>query len=208
MPVFLYHYAAIIFYLVKMFKSKDIPYPRAIVFSGNGSRYIDNLLISEKERLQEVTMIILKGEYKDVKPIQLILPENRKESTCYGGLYRKKDASIPESYVFMGVDGELYEDVKSIQNAFENNLRQNLIKEIKLFHEYYCAMLNKLKKASDIKTEGIEDLLSKELEDILETNFKKQVLDKYDLDTSFDDTLFFLPIVNKILELTSKKWSK
>lgn len=208
-PLFLYHYAAIIFYLAEMLKAKDLSCPRAILFSGNGSRYIDNFITTDVDGvLRDLTMIILKEIFPGCTDVQLILPEERKESTCYGGLYRKDADKSATPYVFMGVDGTQYKDVGAIKEDFEKELCNNLLSQIEemnaLYLEMLSTMITKL-QLDEVKTDKIKECISSGIEDALRTNFQKEVLDKYDESVPLADSLFFLPVVNQILELTKKK---
>ena len=97
-PLFLYHYASIIYYMAKLFKVQGLDCPNAITFSGNGSLYIDNCISSDIETLTDVTMVALKDVFGDnISRVQLILTECRKEATCYGGLYRKQSVIPPKA---------------------------------------------------------------------------------------------------------------
>lgn len=207
-PLFLYHYAAIIFYLIEMLKVKGLPCPRAILFSGNGSRYIDNFITKDITVLRDLTMVILKEEFPECEDIQLILPDYRKESTCYGGLYREDSDNSAEPYIFMGVDDTQYQDVKAVKTAFEMDLCDKLFSQVEKLNTLYLEMLRKMIKAMQlegIKTDKIEECISSRIKDALSTDFQKEVLDKYDMNMPLRDSLFFLPIVDQILKLTKIK---
>lgn len=208
-PLFLYHYAAIIFYLAEMLKAKGLPCPRAILFSGNGSRYIDNFITKDVDGvLHDLTMIILKDVFPECEDVQLILPEDRKESTCYGGLYRKESDKSATPYVFMGVDGTQYQDVEAIKADFENGLCDKLLSQVEKLNGLYLNMLRTMiskLQLDGIKTDEIKDCISTGIKDALQTDFQKEVLGKYDMSVPLGDSLFFLPIVDQILKLTKKK---
>lgn len=208
-PLFLYHYAAIIFYLAEMLKAKGLSCPRAILFSGNGSRYIDNFITKDVDGvLHDLTMIILKDVFPECEDVQLILPEDRKESTCYGGLYRKESDKSATPYVFMGVDGTQYQDVEAIKGDFENGLCDKLLSQVEKLNGLYLKMLSTMiskLQLDGIKTDEIKNCISTGIKDALQTDFQKEVLGKYDMSVPLGDSLFFLPIVDQILKLTKKK---
>lgn len=208
-PLFLYHFASIIFYMAEMLKSKGLHCPRAILFSGNGSKYIDNFITNNIDILQDLIMIILKEEFPDNdNTIQLILPSYRKESTCYGGLYREDSDSSAIPYVFVGIDDKQYKNVEEIKLDFENGLCDKLYSQVvklnKLYIEMLRCMIEKL-NLEGIKMDEIEKTISKNIREALRTDFQKEILGKYDLSMPFGDSLFFLPIVDQILKLTKKK---
>lgn len=202
--LFLYHYAAIIFYLVKMIKSKLLKCPRAIVFSGNGSRYIDDFLTDNNNLLSELTMIILEGEFPNTKSVQLILEDNRKESTCYGGLYCPENVEKAEPYVFMGVNEKQYENVAKLKEAFDKELCQELEKQIKVLNNYYLKMLPIVIKeqGNTVPVDKIKKEINTGIVEKLRTDFTKEIVQKYDKNMQIDDTLFFLPIIDAIYNLT------
>lgn len=202
--LFMYHYAAIIYYIVGMLKSKGLKCPSAIAFSGNGSRYIDDFLTTDVEQLSELTMIILKKEFPDAKPVELILEDNRKESTCYGGLYRPSTASTPESYIFMGVDGKQYKKISELKDAFDNGLCDELKKRIDTLNDYYLDMLVMMKNRQNldkVPVGNIKKELKIEILEKLQTDFTKEIR-QYDEDVQMNDTLFFMPVIDLICNLT------
>lgn len=206
-PLFLYHYAAIIYYMAKMFKSHGLSCPRAITFSGNGSKYIDENLTSNVDTLTEMTMIIFKAVYgNDIQRIQIILPNYRKEATCYGGLYRDKTLSSPSTIIFQGVDNTEYETVEDLKNAYENNgLRNDLIANVRELNGFFVQMLKTLMRLDSIENldiSSVEDKLSADIADSLDKNFHEEVVASYASSSVYRDSLFFIPVIDNILTLT------
>lgn len=206
-PLFLYHYASIIYYMARLFKTQNLECPNAITFSGNGSRYIDNFISSDIETLTNLTMIILSDVFgDDTKRVQLILRECRKESTCYGGLYREQSLPSPKAVIFNGVDNKEYEMVADITKDFQDgSLRDNLINEIDHLGELYMEMLRKLVRNDEldnIKTAAIEEEIKKGNASALDKNFKEEIRDRLDPNIKFKDSLFFIPVVDKVKDLT------
>lgn len=205
-PLFLYHYAAIIYYMAKMYKENNLPCPRAICFSGNGSRYIDGNLTSNIDTLTEITMIVFSSIYgEDIQPIQIILPEYRKEATCYGGLYRDTSLEAPKTVVFQGSDNTQYESVEELTNAFKNGLRENVIKDVKELNSFFEKMLQVLMRRDDIDNVDItpiKDKLSEDVADSLDKNFHEEVVAKYASTMAYRDSIFFIPVIDNILTLT------
>ena len=58
LPLFAYHFTAIIYYVATLYKYKGYKAPRTVVFSGNGSRYIDNFITDDKTLLEKVVTTI------------------------------------------------------------------------------------------------------------------------------------------------------
>lgn len=204
-PAFLYHYASIIYYLSKMIQSKGLKCPQTILFSGNGSKYIDNFLNSDCNVLVRLANVILDNEFPEHGHLSIILPKDRKESTCYGGLFREETAQRAETYYFMGVDDKQYKDIKELKKAFENGLREKLVEEVNVLNKYYLTMLDLLireEELSGINRVLIEKTIAEGVMDAVHTDFQKEVVDKNGDSVIYGDTLFFLPIVDQILKLT------
>lgn len=206
-PLFLYHYASIIYYMANLFKTKNLPCPNAITFSGNGSRYIDNFITSDINTLTDITMIVLSDVFgAETKRVQLILHECRKESTCYGGLYRDPSKSSAEAIIFNGVDAKQYEAVADVTKDFqEGTLRKDLIAKVEDLSRLYMEMLRMLVRKDElenINTQAIEQELKEGNTEALDKNFKEEIRDKMDPNIKYKDSLFFIPIVDKVTDMT------
>ncbi len=206
-PLFLYHYASVIFYMANLFKAKDLTCPNAITFSGNGSRYIDSLITSEISILTDLTMVILKAVYGEkTKRVQLILRDSRKEATCYGGLYRDPSKSSPKAVIFNGVDNKQYETIADITADFQNGtLRTDIISKLELLNKLYMEMLRILVRNEDLEnvnTRAIEEELKQGNSDALDKNFKVEVRDGMDPNVKYKDSLFFIPVIDKVTDMT------
>ncbi|MDE5758171.1 MAG: hypothetical protein K2H85_06115, partial [Allobaculum sp.] len=203
-PLFLYHFASIVYYMASMYHSKGLECPRSVLFCGNGSKYIDGLLTSDKETIKEIVTTIFKEIYGEIKDVQVILPDYRKECTCYGGLYRKSDAVLPEEFNFQGVSDREYENVDQLIADFPL-MSSKLLESFKAFNTLYSKLLRilvangELDKQVDIK--NIVDLVSSGVQDSLQKNFKTQVK-SLNGSEQYHDSVFFLPVIDNVLKLT------
>lgn len=206
-PLFLYHFASIVYFMARMYHSKGMECPRSVLFCGNGSRYIDGLLSSNIGIVKELVTKIFTAIYgKDIKDIQVILPEVRKESTCYGGLYRpdNDNTKVPE-FNFQGVDATEYENVEELRKAFPN-MQKDLLKIFESFNILYKDLLGILMREGEL--EEFKDMdrvmasVSAKIDDSLTKNFKTQVIKGLEGSEEYHDSIFFLPIIDNILKLT------
>ena len=204
-PVFIFHLTAILFYMASMYKENNLVAPRTVVFSGNGSKYIDNFISSEQSALKEIIDIVFMQVYGGQHNVNIKLPKERKESTCYGGLYRDKDAPVVKDIVYQGDKSMNYETVGDIEKNFFT-LKSTLLTKYKELASLYENVLNTLKKQSVIDgMENTSKYVTAAKEDMgtpLSTYYKTQVREKYADEVIFKDSVFFLPIVNKIFEMT------
>lgn len=200
-PLFLYHYMSIIFYVAQVLKSKGQECPTAITYSGNGSRYIDEYLTSNKDLLQEITRMVMEDVLgKANGPIQLVMPEERKESTCYGGLYHDGKSPSPEPYFFIGTENKVYDDVDAIKRDYEGgNLKKGLTMWVEQLDGLYLKALDLLvlrEQLPDIDKKRIAGIVRQTVS--LDTIMRNEVFDS----PFYNDSLFFLPVTARIEKLT------
>ena len=203
-PLFLYHYAAIIFHMASVYKAKRLECPTTITFSGNGSKYIDNFLTSDLDLLTKMTMIVLKEIYGEgIRTVDIILPDQRKESTCYGGLYRKRDGETPKAFQYIGYGQSEYESMEQLNADYKNTLRSGIVSEVSKLNNVYVSMLKMLIKEENLedKVEKIRNQLDINPGDELDKIYIRDIKD----DESFNDSLFFIPVVQQLFNLTNKE---
>ncbi len=200
-PVFLYHYSSIIFYVAQVLKSKGLECPTAITYSGNGSRYIDEYLTSNKTLLQDITRMVMEsvlGKAND--SIQLVMPDERKESTCYGGLYHDGKSPSPEPYFFIGTENKEYNDVEAIKRDYEEGtLKKGLLEWMGQVDDLFLQALDMLvqrEQLSDIDKKRIAAIVRQPIS--LDTIMRNEVFDN----PLYNDSLFFLPVTARIEKLT------
>lgn len=204
---FVYHYTALVYYMASMFKANELPYPRTIIFSGNGSKYIDNYITDTVAFLKQITELVVSKVYdKAISDIELVLPDERKESTCYGGLYHRIGAVEPKPVVYLG-DGnnKEYKDVEAVNAAYTSGMKDKLGLEIAAMNRIYKEVLDALIQQSVIEqvdSAKMKEVVDSVVKDALVSKFQTEILDKYMLQEPFNDTLFFLPVVEAILKLT------
>ena len=206
-PLFVYHFTALIYYMASMYKSKGLDIPRSVVFSGNGSKYIDNFISDEVDILQEIIKMIFTKIYGECPDIYVTLPKVRKESTCYGGLY--KDTSFPNvpEVVYHGVDRN-FDNVKELTS--DENLKSDLMKKYEEMNQLFVDILSFLKKRGIIDRSEDVTMFTKDINENYDNNytthFLSEVIEKYKQDDDVcADSVFFIPIVDKIIELTKVK---
>ena len=205
-PLFLYHFASLVFFMAQMYKVKGLAAPRAVVFCGNGSKYIDGLISSDSSIITSIVTRIFKEVYgNDILGIQVILPQQRKESTCYGGLYRNSDVEIPEEFNFQGLTDKEYENVAELKKDFDS-IKIGLLGAFDKFNKLYEDLLNILLRSKDIEklsnADDIKQAIATGLSDSLTKNFKTQIAEPFSDSEVYHDSIFFLPIIDNILKLT------
>ncbi len=203
LPLFAYHFTAIIYFIAKLYKYKDYASPRTIVFSGNGSRYIDDFVTDDIVLLEKVVTEIFKSVYGEVASIHVVLPDTRKESTCYGGLYRPASEVEAPEVIYHGVSKE-YENVAQMNQ--DANLLPSLLNDYKEMNNLYSSVLDILKQGGAIDrsldVRPFKAEATKDYEANLKTHYRSDIEQNYDPEDVCNDSVFFIPIVDKIFELT------
>lgn len=204
-PVFVYHLTSILYYMSCMYKDNGLAAPKTVVFSGNGSRYIDDYISMDTKVIKAIIDLIFNRVFGGNHDVSVKLPPERKESTCYGGLYRDMNAmDVPEK-VYQGVGADNLETVGEINKHFDE-LKSALVEKYSGLSSLYKEVLDALKKQGIVdNTENTTKYVNATEEDMstpLNTYYKTQVKEKYAEEVILYDSVFFLPIINKIFDLT------
>lgn len=207
-PVFIYHFTSILFYMANMYKDNGLDAPNTVVFSGNGSKYIDSFISTDSSIIKKMIDLILDEVFAGEKhDINLQLPLERKESTCYGGLFREADAASVPEINYQGDNSFKYETVREMNDNSQQLKKALLLKYQKMAH-VYAEVLNLLKKENiiDAKDNAYKyvEAASASMEESLNTYYKTQVTEPYKQqdDVPYNDSVFFLPVIDRIFNLT------
>ena len=107
--------------------------------------------------------------------------------------------------MYQGDVNNNYETVGHIDQNF-NRLKQILLEKYVKLSSLYEKVLHLLKKENIIdNTADTNKYVSVSIEDmgtLLSTYYKTQVKEKYSNEVIMNDSVFFLPIINRILEMT------
>jgi hypothetical protein len=205
--VYLVHFCATVYHIVQLLKSTTSPAPTCFIFSGNGSKYID--FLGDENLLTIITGFIIDAIYgtSGAKP-QVVLPkENRKEATCFGGIFKDNDEKF-SSNTYLGttldypnaktplnyhqVDAELSDIKKSVTENILNlfGIIKNL--SVKLSFKTYFNI--------DTDISALYNLLQEKLPNYFDNgyNIRKE---KIDFQEPVSDSLFFYPLIGVIFEL-------
>ena len=203
LPLFVYHFTAIIYYVANLYKYKSFNAPRTVVFSGNGSRYIDNFITEDNALVEEIVTLIFQKVFGEVEHIHVVLPETRKESTCYGGLYRSKtDPEVPVT-VYHGINRD-YENVGQMNN--DCKLKGELMESYDIMNSLYNNVLDLLKRKgvidNNVNLDSFKNEARKGYDENFSTHYRSVIKEKFADDDICNDSIFFIPVIDKIFELS------
>lgn len=203
-PVFVYHLTSILFYMANMYKVQDLKCPRTIIFSGNGSKYIDKYISPKEQVLKEIIDLIL-GKVFGESDVHIELPTERKESTCYGGLYREAEDKEARDCYYQGTGNKTYKNVGEIIDDYDS-IKSSLGKKYKELLDTYREVLAMLKHDrildNSVKIEPYIEEAKTNLMERLDSDFVKEVKEKFSREDTYYGSIFFLPIIDKVFELT------
>lgn len=204
-PVFVYHLTSILYYMASMYRDYGYPAPRSVIFSGNGSKYIDSFISSDKRVLKKIIDKIFSTVFGGEHNVYLELPSERKEATCYGGLYRDVSADDVPAGIYQGDCSHKYESVGDINHNL-SFLHDELMNKYAGMNALYKEILDLLKRESVIdntaNTKVYVDEAMKDMSTSFRTHYQSEVREKYQDEVILYDTVFFLPIIDRIFELT------
>jgi len=211
--IILLFYSAVVYHIAKFMNQFDLPQPNNLIFSGNGSKIINLLdLSNDLESLSRLTSIIFHKVYEttEISDIEINQYKAPKEITCKGGLlFNEKDKINIESIrkVVIGTkqDLEHIPQYSEIDEAILNSIVEEAQSFIEMFfsiHNDY-SFTDYFSVNGSILKEGKDKLMNKvELKEFLVQgiNYKKRELND-DEDLTIEETLFFYPLVGIMNEL-------
>lgn len=204
-PVFAYHFTAILFYMANMFKDNGLKAPKTVLFSGNGSKYIDGFICKDSKVLRKIINLVFSAVFGGEHNVHLQLPSERKEATCYGGLYRDPDAETVPAKVYQGDIKHSADTVGDINKNLDA-IKSELLNKYDQLTTVYKGVLDLLKKELIIdNTANTLQYVEKAAEDMetpFRTYYKTQVQEKYGDEVELFDSIFFIPIIDRVFEMT------
>jgi len=203
--VFIYHLTSILFYMASMYKDYGYEAPHSVIFSGNGSKYIDSFISSDKQVLKKIIDHTFEKVFGGEHNVKLELPAERKEATCYGGLYRDANAPDVRDMVYQGDISHNYEKVGDINKNMQD-LSKELLHKFDEMNTLYKEILDMLKRERVIdNTANTKMYVDAAMEDMgtpLRTYYQSKINERYGEEVLLNEVVFFLPIIDRVFELT------
>ena len=204
---FLIHLSSLIYHNLYLIKMANQPPPSCVLFSGNGSKYVDNIGEDYVALIWEFYgKKIFSSDYK--KP-QIILPgKDRKEATCYGGVFAPINRPTFNFEQFHGVNSSL-KGIKEYGYIDKNKdlVFESVIENVNDFLNIFFEMAEN--SSLNFRREfGIKDNLPKlkeyfkdKVSPYLNLGYSK-IRNKVTESDSVNDSLFFYPFVGLINDYT------
>ena len=216
------HYAAIVYHSGQLLKYLHINIPRYITFSGRGSLYI-NILAGGRDlsSIKQLSEIILRKVCDQEAPpnFELLQSEHPKEATANGGVYLREDNSFRNinttTVKLLGGDAsqEIEHDKISF-NQFDEEIKDNVLENARDLLNFIFEDAEVLKCVENFGIEADFGLLKKKILDtsLLEDSFNRGWEKMKSMNRNehqlLSETLFFLPFIHTLYELSKELYQQ
>jgi hypothetical protein len=195
---------------LKLLKTQGKQPPTAIIFSGNGSKYID--LLHDAGTIEMIWGYFIGRIFEgSTGNPQVILPkDNRKEATCFGGLYIPANRTTPTGKNYLGFEERwtplsdpskevTYGDLERGREKAFGGLLDTFQEFIDWFFEMNLTRTLNFRNifGIEIKPDPIKRFLLEKASESLDTGYLKRK-GSVDLNDPVTDSLFFYPLVGLI----------
>jgi hypothetical protein len=203
---YLLHLSALIYHTLKLLKTKHLPAPTCIIFSGNGSKYVD--LIHGKIIIEKIWAYFIKEVFEIHQEPQVILPtSNRKEATCYGGLFAPQPQVKFTTDNYIGFESSAdnylkYKDIEENKDSVLSKLLISINEFIDLFFKMNAEPELNFRNQFGIenKLDQIQDYLKSKAAENLNVGYVKR-LNQVDLEDAVSDSMFYYPFIGLIFKM-------
>lgn len=206
--VYIFHFASIIYHLAQLLKANDFKAPKTIIFSGNGSKYVD--FIGDEQMLSTICGYIFEKVFKETlaKP-QVILPnQNRKEATCYGGIYKAANESFAtKTYLGTLPDFKNLQDVNTYANVensiveIKDSVKANVLQFLKILEGLNELIPFRTDLNIPFNVHAVNNLIASKIDSYFDKGYEVRKK-KISFEEKVTDSLFFYPLFGAILDLT------
>ena len=211
--IFMYFYAAIIYYIAQSMRARDYEMPKQIYFSGTGSKILN--ILGSKDQVEEFTQLILERvfgkQYTERFSIK-IEHKSPKQITCRGGIRLetlRMDGNVdvrqltPRNVNAMKYCYSMIGDKPlTIKSVYEIETRDQLIEQVNKFNEFFIGLCDNVTKDEfgiDNKVFKIfTSVLGDDIGNYLTAGIGNYLKGRYEGDEPIEDVPFFYPIIGII----------
>jgi len=209
--IFMYFYAAIIYYIACAMKHRGYVMPKQIYFSGTGSKILN--ILGAQERVTMFTQKLLERVFGQTYTERFeikIETEAPKQITCKGGI-KLQTANLDGAashyttsqvkqmrYCYSMIDI----DKLTMQQMEQEDIRDKLVQEVRTFNDFFIALCD-----TEVKDEfGIENNVLQLFSDVVNDSLANYMLagintflkGRYNPIDEIEDVPFFYPIIGSI----------
>lgn len=217
--VFIYFYAALIWYVARMMRHRGIEKPRSVMFSGTGSKVLD--IVGSQRDIDQLSQYIFEKVYGEAygrDGFSVIMERKEpKQITCRGALMQVRDPSGCQSvedlnHLMDSIDSKLIYNYSAIDKETltyadmeSQETRAAIVAAVEQFNGFFSRLCDDLQVVDRFLVDyqsltRFRELVGKDLEHHLITGWQyvnKNEPEHSDTDT-IEDTVFFYPIIGSI----------
>ena len=217
--IFIYFYVALIYYVARMMKHRQIDKPRSIMFSGTGSKILD--IVGSNRDLDQLTQTVFErvyGETYDTDGLSVIMEKREpKQITCRGALMQVRDhagceqvselnrlmddfdSSLKYNYSMIDKECLTYADME------DGDIRSRIVGEVRAFNDFFVQLCDDIRVVDRFLVDNrslqqFREYVNKDLEHHLlhGWNFVNKNQEDRNATDTIEDTVFFYPIIGSI----------
>lgn len=207
--MFILFYSAIMYHIASIMKIKELPMPRHITFSGNGSKLLQ-ILTPNNETLEKYTKLIFQKVYEmdyDANGVTIIRNhENPKEATCKGGILDSKSQSYNDienlKQTLLGDDNNTFVTKEIKYENIDEKIQSKILNEVNRFVDVFIQLNNEFSyvnkfSAEPSKWDIVKQCCNKDIMKHLKDGIrqKEEELQETGAESKIEETLFFYPLV-------------
>lgn len=206
--VFMYFYAAIIYYIATMMKARNYRMPKQVYFSGTGSKILN--IVGSASMVTELTRLIVEKVYGQRYSERFgikIETECPKQITCRGGVKMLGDkdavAYTPREVNALKFNYSMLPDTDlTLAGIKDMDTRENLVARVKEFNQFFIELCD-----ADLRDDfGIDrnvfkvfcEVVNDDLGNYLSAGINAFLNGRYEDGDIIEDVPFFYPIVGVI----------
>lgn len=217
--IFLYFYAALIYYIASSMKHRGYTKPKQIYFSGTGSKILN--ILGSKEQINEFTQSMLERVFGESYSESFTIKIERdcpKQITCRGGVklenQRLDSNASTEMQLIVdmmrprGVNAMKYcysmiqNESLTMANLNDTGTREQLVQRVKEFNQFFIDLCDGV----TLDEFGVENkvfalfksVLNENIDNYLIAGINSYLQGRYDDNTAIEDVPFFYPIIGII----------
>ena len=211
--IFMYFYAAIIYYIAQSMRARGYEMPKQIYFSGTGSKILN--ILGSISQVTEFTQLILERVFEKKYTERFLIKieqKSPKQITCRGGIKLetlRMDGNVdvqqltPRNVNAMKYCFSMISDQPlNIKSVYDIDTRSKLIEQVKRYNQFFidlCDNVTKDEFGIDNKVFRIFcNVLGDDIDNYLTAGINSYLKGRYQGDEPIEDVPFFYPVIGII----------
>ncbi len=211
--VFMYFFAALIYYIARTMHARHYEKPKQVYFSGTGSKILN--IVGSHSQVEELAQTIIERVYGETYTERFevkIETECPKQITCRGGIKlenQRLDGQVSTAvysprnvvalkycYSMLGDEQLTFEQVNDL------GIREQIVQQVRQFNEFFVALLDKTTKddygIDNTVLRLFTDVVGNDLDNYLTAGINSYLGGRYEPADVVEDVPFFYPIIGTI----------